>query len=116
MSTTSPTADWALCGDTFYRKTKVYDAIFDQDLELENHIVAGAPYGGAIGNIRRSKHVCQSLTIPALFRDEDKLRTYRGTGATKPSIDIYSLAGKSIRSINVDRTFLVLSVSIEHSD
>lgn len=44
---------------------------------------------------------CQGLMITALFRDEDKLRTYRGTQATRPSIDIYSLAGKSIRSINV---------------
>ena len=39
--------------------------------------------------------------VIALFRDEDKLRTYRGTQATKPSIDIYSLAGKLIRSITV---------------
>lgn len=108
MSTTSPTADWELCGDAFYRKTKVYDAIFDQDLELENHIIAGAPYGGAIGNIRSSEPIRQSLIVPALFRDEDKLRTYRGTGVTKPSIDIYSLAGKLIRSINVNRTFLAL--------
>lgn len=27
----------------------MYDAIFDEDVELENYIVAGAPYGGAIG-------------------------------------------------------------------
>ena len=115
MSTTSPTVEWELCGDAFFRKTKVYDAIFDQDLELENHIIAGAPYGGAIGNIQCSKPICQTLIFPALFRDEDKLRTYRGNGVTKPSIDIYSLAGKLIRSINVYRTFLVLSSSIEHS-
>lgn len=49
MSSSNPTLDWERCGDSFYRKTKIYDAVFDQDLELENHIVAAAPYGGAIG-------------------------------------------------------------------
>ena len=44
-----PTLDWEKVGDSFYRKIKLYDAIFDQDLELENHIIAGAPYAGAIG-------------------------------------------------------------------
>jgi hypothetical protein len=37
----------------------------------------------------------------AIFRDEDKLHAYRGPGAAKASIDIYSCAGKLIRSINV---------------
>lgn len=45
----NPTADWERVGDRYYRKIKLYDAVFDQDLELENHIIAGAPYGGAIG-------------------------------------------------------------------
>ena len=45
----NPTAGWEKVGDRFYRKIKLYDAIFDQDLELENHIIAGAPYAGAIG-------------------------------------------------------------------
>lgn len=45
----NPTADWERIGDEFYRKVKLYDAIFDQELELENYVIAGAPYGGAIG-------------------------------------------------------------------
>lgn len=36
-------------GDRFYRKTQLYTAIFDQDIDLDNYIVAGAPYGGAVG-------------------------------------------------------------------
>lgn len=36
-------------GNNFYRKLTLYDAIFEDDVELENYIVAGAPYGGAIG-------------------------------------------------------------------
>ena len=39
--------------------------------------------------------------FPALYRDEDKLHTYRGSQASKSGIDIYSCAGKSIRRINV---------------
>lgn len=45
----NPTADWEKLGDRYYRKIQLYTAVFDQDLELENHIVTGAPYGGAIG-------------------------------------------------------------------
>jgi hypothetical protein len=46
---TSPTVDWERVGDRYYRKVKLYDCEFDQDLELENYVIAGAPYGGAIG-------------------------------------------------------------------
>ncbi|KAF1947575.1 vacuolar protein-like protein sorting vps16 [Clathrospora elynae] len=81
-----PTANWEKVGDKFYRKVQLYQAVFDQDLELENYNVVGAPYSGAV----------------AIFRDEDKLHTYRGPGASKSSIDIYSCAGKLIRSINWD--------------
>jgi uracil phosphoribosyltransferase len=49
MVVSSPTADWEKVGDRFYRKINLYTAIFDQDLELENYIVTGAPYSGAIG-------------------------------------------------------------------
>ena len=45
----NPTADWEKVGDRFYRKIKLYDAVFDQDLELENYVIAGAPCAGAIG-------------------------------------------------------------------
>jgi hypothetical protein len=41
------------------------------------------------------------LTEVAIYRDEEKLHTYRGPGANKSSIDIYSCAGKLIRSISV---------------
>lgn len=31
----------------------MYDAIFDEDVELDNYIIAGAPYGGALGKVFR---------------------------------------------------------------
>jgi hypothetical protein len=46
---TNPTADWEKVGDKFYRKIQLYTAVFDQDLELENYIVTGCSYGGAVG-------------------------------------------------------------------
>jgi len=49
----NPTAEWERVGDRFYRKTKLYDAVFDQDLELENYVIAGAPCAGAIGCLSR---------------------------------------------------------------
>ena len=45
----NPTAGWERVDDSFYRKIKLYDAVFDPDLELENYIIAGAPCAGAIG-------------------------------------------------------------------
>lgn len=49
MAPPNPRADWERLDEQFYRKVKVYEALFDEDLELENYIVAGAPYGGALG-------------------------------------------------------------------
>jgi hypothetical protein len=45
----SPTFGWEKVGDRFYRKIKLYDAVFDQELELEYYTIVGSPYGGAIG-------------------------------------------------------------------
>jgi len=47
----NPTADWEKVGSKFYRKIQLYTAVFDQDLELENYIVTGCRYGGAIGTL-----------------------------------------------------------------
>ena len=39
----------------------------------------------------------------ALYRDESKLYSFRGSQTSKSSIDIYSCAGKLIRRINWDK-------------
>lgn len=49
MEVVHPTAGWEQVGERFYRKTQLYTGVFDLDLDLDNYIVAGAPYGGAIG-------------------------------------------------------------------
>ena len=101
----NPTADWERVGDRFYRKIKIYDAVFDQDLELENYVIAGAPCAGAIGSFWCDCHLkAEADDSVALYRDEEKLHTYRGSQASKSGIDIYSCAGKLIRRINVGHT------------
>lgn len=62
MEAVHPTAGWEKVGDRFYRKTQLYTAVFDQDLDLDNYIVAGAPYGGAIG-----KPICKSRSLHFLY-------------------------------------------------
>ncbi|KAJ5898089.1 Vps16 N-terminal [Penicillium tannophilum] len=84
MAPSNPLANWEKVGDSFYRKIPVYDAIFDEDVELENYIVTGAPYGGAI----------------ALYRDETKPIRLRDSQASRSSIDVYSCSGKQIHRIN----------------
>jgi len=44
-----PTADWERVGVQYYRKVPLYTSIFDEDLELENYLISGAPYSGALG-------------------------------------------------------------------
>ncbi|EAA33636.3 vacuolar protein sorting-associated protein 16 [Neurospora crassa] len=87
MEVPHPTAGWEQVGEKFYRKTQLYTQVFDADLDLDNYIVAGAPYGGAV----------------ALYRDEEKLVAFAAGRPSKPSIDIHSCAGKLIRRIPWDK-------------
>ncbi|KAK5997582.1 putative vacuolarsorting-associated-like protein [Cladobotryum mycophilum] len=79
-------ADWERVGDKWFRKTEQYTAVFDQDLDLDAYVVTGAPYAGAL----------------ALWKDDTKLHAHRAGQSTKPAIDIYTLAGKKLRSIAWD--------------
>ena len=49
MDTAHPRTSWEQLGDKWYRRVQHYTEVFDQDLDLDNYIIAGAPYGGAIG-------------------------------------------------------------------
>ena len=60
-----PTADWERIGDRFYRKTQLYTSVFDPDLEIENYVVTGAPYSGAVG--RHSE--CALLSMADWYSD-----------------------------------------------
>ncbi|KAK0388462.1 hypothetical protein NLU13_4706 [Sarocladium strictum] len=91
MDTLQPRADWEAIGEKWFRKTQTYTAVFDPDLDLDNYVLVGAPFAGAV----------------ALWRDDSKLHESRPGQSTKPVIDIYSLSGKKIRSIAWDKSSIV---------
>lgn len=49
MDALHPRAEWESVGDKWFRKTQIYTEVFDQDLDLDNYIITGAPYAGALG-------------------------------------------------------------------
>lgn len=59
MDTLQPRADWETVGDKWFRKTQTYTAVFDPDLDLDNYILVGAPFAGAIGMF--ASRVCSFL-------------------------------------------------------
>jgi vacuolar protein sorting-associated protein 16 len=87
MTSSNPRAGWEKIDNQFYRKFQLYEQVFDPDLELENYLIAGAPYSGAL----------------ALWRDESKIARYRVGSSSKPTIDVYSSSGKLISNINWDK-------------
>jgi len=104
MALSNPLANWEKVGDRFYRKIPVYDAIFEEDVELENYIVAGAPYGGAIGIVQFDFSYGDQANYKypsALYRDESKPFRLRDPQSSRSSIEIYSCSGKHINTINV---------------
>ncbi|KAJ5713072.1 uncharacterized protein N7483_010253 [Penicillium malachiteum] len=95
MAPSNPLANWEKLGDSFYRKIPVYDAIFEDDVELENYIVAG-------GTIRWSHWYASDsgLEKNTLYRDESKPIRLRDTQGSQSSVDVYSCSGKLINRIN----------------
>lgn len=51
MTTDSATAGWEQVEDKYYRKILLYSTLWGADFDLSDYIVAGAPYGGALGKI-----------------------------------------------------------------
>ena len=47
----NPRQAWERVGDKYYQKVQLYSEVFDPDLELENYIISGAPYSGALGSL-----------------------------------------------------------------
>jgi hypothetical protein len=82
---TKPTANWSKLGTRFYRRIPLYTQLFDPDLDLTQHLIAGASYAGAI----------------AFARNGDRVAAYRGE-EHKASVDVYSTAGKLIRRVPWD--------------
>lgn len=83
----SATANWDILEDGYYRSILLYSTLFeDLASELADHVVVGAPYGGAL----------------ALYRNESKLQAFRGSFQSK-TVNIFTSAGKLIRRISWDK-------------
>ena len=93
----NPTADWEKLGEKFYRKTQLYTAVFDEDLELENHILTGAPYAGALGMLfkictrgvgiletKKSRSICPTLAHNPVWFEHSLIPSQHYT-AMRPS-------------------------------
>ncbi|KAF3162354.1 hypothetical protein TWF751_010743 [Orbilia oligospora] len=85
----NPTSTWELVSGQYYRKFTVFTPSWtqDEDFNLDDYLVAGAPFGGAI----------------ALWKDPRKFHAYQGGQAAKPNIMICNLAGALLRRITWDR-------------
>ncbi len=90
----NPTADWEKVGDKFYRKIQLYTAVFDQDLELENYIVTGCSYGGAIGMplLSTVRYVLESFT----YRETVHIRYAQWKGTELLNL---RMAGKNSQNV-----------------
>lgn len=105
MSSSSPTDGWELVENHFYRKIQSYTELWEEDeIDLDDYMVAAAPYGGALGMWLIDWVVIglglDSNTKIALYRTDTKPKAYRGT-QQKPSIDLYTCSGKLIRKLPV---------------
>lgn len=58
MDTLHAKAEWERVGERWFRKTQQYTSVFDESLDLDNYIVAGAPYGGALGKPSPPSAIC----------------------------------------------------------
>ncbi len=58
MDTLHAKAEWERVGERWFRKTQQYTSIFDESLDLDTYIVAGAPYAGALGTSTPLPYLC----------------------------------------------------------
>ncbi|XP_066993327.2 vacuolar protein sorting-associated protein 16 homolog isoform X2 [Anabrus simplex] len=76
------TADWCPLGrDTYFRKFEIYNMAWQNELNMDNVLLAAAPYGGPVAVIRDSK------------------KFVKVQGVTKPVISIYTASGRHLSSI-----------------
>nr|POF18683.1 putative vacuolar protein sorting-associated protein 16 like [Quercus suber] len=69
-----PIADWRRVGNCFYRRTQLYTNVFDEDLELENYNVIGAPCSGAIAKSSIDIYNCAGKLIRQIPWDRDIIK------------------------------------------
>lgn len=48
-------ADWHALGDLLYRKWHVYDMEWGENMNIDEYMICGAPFGGPLAMIRDDK-------------------------------------------------------------
>ncbi|RCI02191.1 hypothetical protein CU098_008663 [Rhizopus stolonifer] len=86
----NPTADWTELHDRFYKKQELYSLTWNHS-DLSKFMVAGAQYGGPI----------------AMIRDDRKVLLLQKQQPIKPTIYIYTSAGKLTEQIQWDKGRIV---------
>ncbi|KAI7898790.1 uncharacterized protein BX663DRAFT_230571 [Cokeromyces recurvatus] len=81
----NPTSDWTELHDRFYRKQEIYSLSWNQT-DLSKFMISGAPNGGPI----------------AMIRDDKKVLLLQKQQPIKPTIYMYTSAGKLIDQIQVN--------------
>ncbi|CAI2176411.1 4285_t:CDS:10 [Funneliformis geosporum] len=90
-----PTTDWIQMQDRFYRKQEIYTMLW-KHMDLSKYMIAGASYGGPIGR--------ESIFgfIP-MIRDDKKVLTLQKQQPVKPTIYLYTSAGKLMEQLQWDK-------------
>ncbi|CAG8500529.1 11622_t:CDS:10 [Diversispora eburnea] len=81
-----PTTDWIQLQDRFYRKQEIYSMSW-KHMDLSKYLIAGASYGGPI----------------AMIRDDKKVLLLQKQQPVKPTIYLYTSAGKLIEQLQWDK-------------
>ncbi|RHZ79068.1 hypothetical protein Glove_152g21 [Diversispora epigaea] len=81
-----PTTDWIQLQDRFYRKQEIYTMSW-KHMDLSKYLIAGASYGGPI----------------AMIRDDKKVLLLQKQQPVKPTIYLYTSAGKLIEQLQWDK-------------
>ncbi|CAG8511137.1 12226_t:CDS:10 [Acaulospora morrowiae] len=88
--TPQPITDWIQLQDRFYRKQEIYTMIW-KHMDLSKYMIAGAPYGGPI----------------AMIRDDKKVLLLQKQQPVKPTIYLYTSAGKLMEQLQWDKGRIV---------
>lgn len=88
-------ADWQVLGDVNYRKLSVYEEMSWGQLDLDNYVVYGAPYGGPIALIRDDASSSASEAVSV------------SSAGKKDKISVYTAAGKKISDVRTPLRFVI---------
>ncbi len=109
MELEHPTSSWQAMqdGNVFYKRQQLY-SIHEKLPRLEDHVVAGARFGGPIGMFKpNTRNILTHFCSQAMMRDSSKMIALGGSVPTvaKDEIRVYSSSGEGIVLFTVRGAF-----------